>query len=304
MQPTTIVRYAEIALKGRNRADFEKRLVENIRTILKNCSIRFGKILRKPGRILITDCNRAEQLRNVFGIANFSYAIETEPEIESIINTADRAIANKKFKTFRVSANRIDKSVSITSQQINIKLGEHIAEKYNKKVKLKDCDLDIGVEILDRKAFVFAEKIGGPGGLPLGSTGRVLVLHDDKDNTADSKRALEAARLMMKRGCRVVFARKKASGISGESRGLDKSGKIDTKPVERYNNYEEFKVLEYRKIDDPAEIRQLMKKSRAGAMVVNYGSDNLAFLEELKKVHSDILILTPLLARKKVKVIN
>ncbi|MBN2457728.1 hypothetical protein JXB31_01195 [Candidatus Woesearchaeota archaeon] len=314
MHDTIIVRYAEIALKGKNRADFEKRLVENIRATLKNLRIGFQKIIRKRGRILIATDSKADELRYVPGIASFSYALTAMPSMDSIIKASERLIQDKEFTSFRVSAKRIDKSAELNSNEVNIRLGEHIRSRYSKKVSLNGYDLDIGVELIDRHEYIFTEKIAGYGGLPIGSTGRVLVV-------LDSKRSLYAAKLMMKRGCRVILisgtaeisqtAKETAKISQTEKTGQAKEKKhnndmndmnyIDVTELERYNNYERLNVISpYAAGNQCKDTKQkgfsdMLRENKASAVVVSNSSDELHELGVLFKNNRDVLILAPLI---------
>ena len=79
-----IVRYAEIALKGKNRNFFEKKLARNIKECLKKNKIGYEKVVRLRNRIIIYSRENCDAVRNVFGISSLSKAIEIEPEMEMI----------------------------------------------------------------------------------------------------------------------------------------------------------------------------------------------------------------------------
>jgi tRNA uracil 4-sulfurtransferase len=281
MHDVIIVRYAEIALKGKNRIQFEKRLVHNISFTLRNRKIAFRKIHFRRGRIFIQTENDAQELSEVFGIASYSYAQSCSPEIDEIKKFSDSVIdgyirSGSSFETFRVSANRMDDSIKQTSLELNIAIGDYINTKYDKKVKLKGADLELCVEIFEGKAYVFTQKQPGPGGLPVGSTGKVMVL-------ADRETSFVAAKLMMKRGCRVSFAVEQ--GEAGKSY-LAKIGRM-----EKYNCFEEFRIVEYKTYDD---LPCLLRKKRARALVLGIGLDDMPHYEKIRSVCGDCLTLLPL----------
>ena len=108
-------------------------------------------------------------------------------------------IKNKKFKTFRITAQRSQKNFPMTSEEINKEVGAYIVEKSKKKVKLTNPDVNCFIEIVDGRAFVYLEKIKGPGGMPVGSNGKALVL---LSGGIDSP---VAAYYALKRGVKVDF---------------------------------------------------------------------------------------------------
>ncbi|MBI3994876.1 MAG: tRNA 4-thiouridine(8) synthase ThiI [Nitrospirae bacterium] len=203
-QPDRIViHYHEIALKGDNRPMFIRRLTGNLVKALQG----LGKvrILTPRGRILLCLNGETqwpllgERLSGIFGIANFSpaYSASTDPEaIEALV---DRLLDEKKFKTFRISARRGDKAYPLTSMELNVRLGRTVQEKTKASVDLEQPELTIHVEILQREALVYFEKLDGPGGLPVGVSGHVISLIS---GGIDSP---VASYLMMKRGCTIGF---------------------------------------------------------------------------------------------------
>jgi len=189
-----IIRYGEIALKGKNRGAFERKLVGNIRDCFFQNNKTIKKVIRIRGRIYL-DADECNELANVFGIVSYSVAIKTEFSIDKLKQVVDQ-ILPKKFKTFRVSAHRVDKSIKMKSSEINITIGQHIVDNYQKKVSLKEHDLDVGIEIYDSDAYIYVNKTKGPGGLPYGINGTAAALIENPSS-------LLAAWLVMKRGVRV-----------------------------------------------------------------------------------------------------
>ena len=188
-----IVRVAEIGLKGKNRGMFENTLVGNIKFPLQRKGIE-ADVRRYQGRIII-ECAEdiSDFLKNVFGIANFSIAHETE--IEKVKEKILELIKGKKFETFRVTVQRLNKNFGKTSQDFAGELGACVVE-LGKKVDLKNFDLNIQVEIMD-KAYVFFEKVKGFGGMPVGVEGKAVCLLEDEKSIA-------ACWLAMKRGCAII----------------------------------------------------------------------------------------------------
>ncbi len=206
MEKVVILRYSEIGLKGNNRIVFEKKLIDNIRDCLKKNKVKYKKIERLRGRIIIFTEQKLDCLKYVFGISSFSSALVVEPEIKEIEKAIESIIKDRKFKTFRVSAQRLNKDFSLTSPEIERTIGSFVCEKLNKKVSLKNFDLEIGIEILDY-AYVFTERIKGLNGLPVDIEGKVVSLIENKNS-------LLASLLMMKRGCLVIPVSLKKTDIS------------------------------------------------------------------------------------------
>lgn len=190
-----LIHYGEIGLKKGNRAFFERKLAENIKTALKDCGDFLVK--REIGRI--TAESKTEdaklkideitgRLKKVFGIAHFSFVCEhtiadTEnmelivrklcEKIYSIYKDKKRDALNK---TFKIKTQRSDKNFPLTSQELNEQIGDFIITKTGMKVDLENPDLTIFVEITRKVAYVYFEKIKGPRGLPVGTSGKILTL--------------------------------------------------------------------------------------------------------------------------------
>ncbi|MCK4589228.1 MAG: hypothetical protein KAT77_02210 [Nanoarchaeota archaeon] len=179
-----VVRYGEIFLKGKNRLDFEKKLVGNIKKMFD------VKVLRKRNRLLVED---GADLRRVLGLISYSPAVSVDLDIEKIKEKVLEVVKEKNFETFAVVAKRMG-SKFLNSQEINEKIGEFVLEKVGKKVNLSKPDLTIGIEVIDDKAYVFTETILCFGGLPVGVEGKVVLLVEDEQS-------LLAGLLVMKRGC-------------------------------------------------------------------------------------------------------
>jgi len=205
-----ICHYGEIALKRGNRKFFEDKLISNIKAAFEkqapgNFSAEGGPafgwefVKRISGRILIklsengqsaswrtnARCQMSDVLKNIFGIVHFSFAVSTEQNIESIQKAALELLKEKKFKTFRISAKRAEKKFPLNSQQINEKVGEFILNKLKIKVNLENPDVAVFIEIVEKSAFIYLEKIKGPGGLPAGSSAAASAARMLRDTRTD-----------------------------------------------------------------------------------------------------------------------
>ncbi|HET6202536.1 MAG TPA: tRNA uracil 4-sulfurtransferase ThiI [Planctomycetota bacterium] len=204
-----VVRYAEIGLKGGNRRYFEERLQRNIRDAL--ASTAPARVGRAWGRLLVfpegDPAPALARLGEVFGVASVSPAVGTEKDLAEMEAVAERlvgaALARRTAAEpvpFRVEAHRGDKRFPMNSVEVNRRLGASLLAKFPRlKVDLDHATLTLGVDVRDEAAYLYVDRLEGPGGLPVGASGRVLSLIS---GGIDSP---VAAWLAMKRGCRVHF---------------------------------------------------------------------------------------------------
>ena len=203
-----IVHYHELALKGRNRDFFERRLMGNIRTAVRDLGVT--RIESVGGRLRvvlpehISDRTVIERLSIVFGIANFSLARAVplslqNPDLGELMHGIGAAVDQRTFDTFRVTAKRADKRLALTSMDVEKAVGTYICDRTGKSVNLRAPDLTIYVELLAKDAYYYLDKFQGPGGMPVGVSGTVTCLIS---GGIDSP---VAAYRMMKRGCNALF---------------------------------------------------------------------------------------------------
>lgn len=192
-----IVRYGEIGLKSKpTRASFEGLLIKNIRAALGN-----HNVWRGYGRIYVDSSSRDDacKVSRVFGVASTSVAIETGSDLEEILEKATAYAAERilKHNTFAVRARRVGKH-SYSSMDLARRLGARIVEATGARVDLTRSDVEIFVEVRDRKAYIFHEIIKGVGGLPLGTQGKgVALISGGIDSPV-------AAWMMMRRGVDII----------------------------------------------------------------------------------------------------
>ncbi len=197
-----IARYGEIGIKSpKIRSRFERKLVKNIKATFE-CEVE-----RNQGRIYIfpKDFKEGiEKLNRVFGVVSYSPATSTKANYESIDETLGQytreliseGLLDENTK-FAIKCRRVG-THEFTSQEMAAHCGGVVRNVVLAPVDLTNPDLTIFVEIRDDDAYIFHEKIRGPGGLPLGTQGKVVVL---LSSGIDSP---VAAYLMMKRGCEVI----------------------------------------------------------------------------------------------------
>ena len=203
VQKVLLIHYHEMSLKGANRPFFERTLQDNIKKALPketytSCEMCYGRIM-----VRLTECADEEEVRSrirtVCGIANFSFASLLAYDFSLLSEEVLGALAPRAFATFRVTARRADKQFPLTSQEINERLGALIAARLGKRVKLENPDLTCYIEIVGKNIFFYLEKEKGCGGLPVGSSGKVLSLISSGFDSP------VASWKMMRRGCEVIF---------------------------------------------------------------------------------------------------
>lgn len=220
-QPAIVVHYHELWLKGRNRRFFVSKLAEALRAGLEGIPVE--KIERPEDRFVVrlgegASAEQAlERLEKIAGVANYAIARPCEKNMESLSKAAWEEIRELKFETFRVRANRSDKSFPKRSMEIEAEVGKYLGECLGEagrsaRVKLNEPDVTCRIEITSGPALVYARKIPGPGGLPANTAGRMMCLLSGGFDSA------VAAHLMMKRGAHLSFAHFYGTGARpGES---------------------------------------------------------------------------------------
>jgi len=201
--PLFLIRYGEIALKSpRVRRRFENALVHNVEEALLRAKLE-GRVERGRGRLFL----RAEQggkardlLAHTFGIVSTSPVDEVKANLKdasaAVLARAETLLAPDK--TFAIRVRRTG-THPFTSMEFARDVGAAVIDAWGEKgvkVNLTDPDVEIFVEVRDNTAYVFSEKHPGPGGMPVGTQGKVLALISNENDAM-------AAWLIARRGCRV-----------------------------------------------------------------------------------------------------
>lgn len=180
-----LIKYAEIGVKGKNRYLFEEALVQQIKYALKRCEGEF-KVTRTEGRIYVhalSDFDYEEMvdnLKTVFGISGICPVVHVEDKgfeklAETVVSYVDKVYPDKHM-TFKVQARRARKNYPMNSMEINMALGEAILNAYPEmKVDVHHPDVMFYVEIRE-KIYIYSIEIPGPGGMPVGSNGKAMLL--------------------------------------------------------------------------------------------------------------------------------
>lgn len=187
MYTTLIARMGgEISIKGKNRPQFEKALVDNMKDALRGVE---GPKLKKTsgGRVEIylngADIDEVmNRLKKVMGIASLSPVAEAELSMDDIKEKALAVVEDAMSKrqapvTFRVTARRANKLFPVQSPDIQRDVAGFVLSRFQGlKVDVRNAALELTVEVREDKAYLLCDVIDGPGGLPVGTAGKVLLL--------------------------------------------------------------------------------------------------------------------------------
>ena len=185
MYKSFLIKYAEIAIKGKNRYLFEDALVSRINGALKKVDGEFH-VRKEQGRIYVDTLSdydfdeTVDALTKVFGIVGVCPVVLLEDEgfdklAEDVIAYIDRVYPDKNF-TFKVNARRARKNYPMESMVINAEMGGRILEAYPQtSVDVHNPDVMINIEIRN-KINVYSTVIPGPGGMPVGTNGKAMLL--------------------------------------------------------------------------------------------------------------------------------
>lgn len=198
-----MVRYGELSTKGKNRRSFIMRLAENVKGALAAFPAVTVKGDRDRMHLYLNGTDSApvmERLTKVFGIQNFSPSIRVEKDLDVIIATV-QALMQKIYtgsETFKITAKRSDHEFVQTSDELNQTLGSAVFQVLpGIKAQMKRPDINLRVEIRQNGAYLSYETIQGAGGLPVGTSGRgMLMLSGGIDSPV-------AGYLAMKRGVEI-----------------------------------------------------------------------------------------------------
>jgi thiamine biosynthesis protein ThiI len=212
-EPCVLLKVGEIVLKGGNRQYFERLLQANLRRALRDV----GPVVRvwnRNGVIVLRLAAEhgpptgpaaeaamdtiAERARDVMGIARVCRAVRVAKDPELVMATAV-ALAAGRTGSFAVRARRRDKRFRVTSAELAEQIGTRVQQAYGYPVDLKHPDFTVCVEVDNHEVFVYTDGSAGQGGLPVGMSGRALVL---MSGGIDSP---VAAYRMMRRGLRCDF---------------------------------------------------------------------------------------------------
>lgn len=202
MDKVIIIRYSEIHLKGKNRGFFEDLLKNNIKNVVKNYDASLTKI---PGRYMVDNISDnaiapiCDDLQKIAGIFSFSVATQVDSNYQKIKEESISQMSDKTG-TFKVEVNRGDKTFCLNSMQLAREIGGDILEaNKNVTVDVINPQTKLCIDVREnKKTYIFSEVIYGMGGMPVGSSGRgMLLLSGGIDSPV-------AGYMMAKRGTKLV----------------------------------------------------------------------------------------------------
>ena len=327
-QRICLVHYHEIGLKGRNRSNFEKRLVKNIEALISaypvvtvhRISGRLCVFLRE-GCDLALALQVAEAMRNVPGVARVSCGFKCERDLEVMGRVAIDALSEcGDFDTFKVHARRNHTDFETDSMQMNQIIGSALCAAFpDKGVKMKAPDVTVTVEVVQSACYIYARSERGVGGLPVGASGKVVCL---LSSGIDSPVALWR---MARRGAICIgvhFSGRPQTADTSEylvddiARVLEKTGCIARVYVVPFGDYQKeialsvppsLRVIMYRRLMFKVAER-IARMERAGALVTGESLGQVASqtLDNIRATDQavDLPVFRPLIGTDKLEIIE
>ena len=329
-EPCVLLKLGEIVLKGGNRRQFEQLLQANIRRTMDDAGLavrvwqRYGVImLRAPEHAAASAAEAdavadkiAERARDIMGVAKVCRAIRVAKEPGPAIDTAVALMAGKTG-SFAVRPRRRDKRFPLTSAELATRIGTRVQQEYGYPVNLSRPDNTVFVEVDQQEVFVYTDGQPGQGGLPVGMSGRALVL---MSGGIDSP---VAAYRMMRRGLRCDFLHFSGMPLTGPESVYKAYGLMHQ--LDRFQGGSRLFVVAFGKAQQRlaasgASRLQIMAQRRlmlktAEVLAVRLGAAALITGDSLGQVSSQTLanltalddavglpILRPLIGRDKVEI--
>lgn len=186
MKNIFLIKYGEIAIKGNNRYLFENALLKNIRLSIKRLGIfniqkEQGRILIEPEEENIDTEEVLNKLTKVFGIVGICIGIKNEKtDMDAIKETAlyhMKYVCENSSYTFKVETRRSNKNYPLNSMEISKEVGAYILSNMGNQLKVDVHNPEIKLNIeLRNSLYVYSKVISGPGGMPLGTNGKAMLL--------------------------------------------------------------------------------------------------------------------------------
>ncbi len=201
MQPCVLLKFGEMVLRGRNRWRFYQQMHENVRRATRG--LGEVAIQQRGGVMVLASEERPDELyeraRDVIGAAVVHPAFVVEKTPEAAVAASIELLRGKPGATFAVRPRRRDKQFPLDSTGLAILVGSEVQQALGLGVDLSHPDMEIHLEVDQEEIYAYTDKLPGRGGLPVGTSGRALVL---LSGGIDSP---VAAYRMMKRGLRCDF---------------------------------------------------------------------------------------------------
>lgn len=177
-----MISYGELSTKKKNRMRFINKLKNNMEHVLSIYPDVSVKTDRDRGHVYLngTDYHEvAESLKEIFGIQAFSPSFKVEKNVDTLVKAVQEIMTSvyKDGMTFKITAKRSDHSFELDSRALNHTLGDAVFSVLpNIKAQMKQPDINLKVEIRDEAAYISYEDIRGAGGLPVGTSGKGMLM--------------------------------------------------------------------------------------------------------------------------------
>ncbi|NLJ98735.1 MAG: tRNA 4-thiouridine(8) synthase ThiI [Tissierellia bacterium] len=326
MERVLSVSIGEIALKGLNRKYFEDKLISRIKRAMGN--LEYNRVYNEQGKLYIEAPEDSfeeiiNRLKKVFGLVYISPCIRLEKDMywieKASIKVMEEKLLKDPVKTFKVVTNRVDKSFPEKSPEISKKIGAAILRNVEGlSVDVHNPDTYVYIDI-KQNCYIYTERIQGYGGLPVGTSGKgLLLLSGGIDSSV-------AGFLMAKRGVEISGVHFHSYPFTSERaeekvKNLAKTLSIYTGRIKLYS----VNILEIQKeLNAKCPEKEMTILSRrfmmriAEKIAIENNIDVLITGESLGQVASqtvegltvtnnavDKLVIRPLIGFDKVKIIN
>lgn len=177
-----LIRYGEISTKGRNRNKFVEKLRKSVRTALAPFPNIKVEASRDRMYVLLNGENGIEiikKLKNIFGIQSFSPAIKIDRDVNTLKQAALELVSSlyQEGQTFKITPKRSDKTFELNTDGINQTIGGHLLQNIpGLKVDVRTPNINLRVEVRKEAIYLSCETIQGAGGLPVGSSGKAMLM--------------------------------------------------------------------------------------------------------------------------------
>lgn len=327
-QRICLVHYHEIGLKGRNRSDFEKKLLRNIEALVEGFPVVTihriaGRlcVFLKEGCSLDTALQVSDAIKGVPGVARVSCGFKCERDLDEMGCVAVSALSEcGDFATFKVHGRRNHTDFGTDSMQINQIIGAALCKAFpDKGVKMKSPDVTVVVEVVQNAVYVYARSERGVGGLPVGASGKVMCL---LSSGIDSPVALWR---MARRGATCIgvhFSGRPQTSDTSEylvddiAHVLEKTGCIARVYVVPFGDYQKeisvkappsLRVIMYRRLMFKVA-QELARRERAGALVTGESLGQVASqtLDNIRATDEsvELPVFRPLIGTDKLEIIE
>lgn len=177
-----LIRYGEISTKGRNRHKFVEKLKKSIQRAISDFPNAKVQGQRERMYIVLNGDDGAEiieRIKGIFGIQSFSPAVKTSKDLEEMKEAALKLFREvyEEGKSFKITARRADKTYQLDTNELNQVFGGHLLKNIpNLKVDVRNPDIDLRLEVRPEATYLSCENIQGAGGLPIGSSGKAMLM--------------------------------------------------------------------------------------------------------------------------------